>query len=126
MTRKHPEKDQPYAVGKWKNIDPTRDERNKLYKEYPRMRGGGYKEKVKEIGVTPPPEELVADYEPRKDEFVEQFAEDIVERANEAMEEDTEQTPQEVAEEVIDSGRVGEFVSHHGQTGPDHTWIKTC
>jgi hypothetical protein len=81
------------------------------------MRTDGHKEKVKEIAFTPPPDGLVEEYEPRKDEFVSQFAEDAVERAKEELEEDTEQTPQEVAEEVIEDDRVEEFISHHGQTG---------
>jgi hypothetical protein len=116
MTRKHPERDDPYAVGKWKNIDPTRDERDKLYKEYPRMRTDGHKEKIKEIAFTPPAEELVENYEPRKEEFVDQFAEDIVEKANEEMEEEADQGPKDIAQEIAKDG-IGQFVSENGTTG---------
>jgi hypothetical protein len=116
MTRKHPESEQPYAVGKWKNIDPTRDERDKIYKEYPRMRTQGYKEKIKEVGFTPPDESLVDGYEPRKETFKDEFAERVIERANEKMDGDAEQTPKDIAQEVAKDG-VGQFVSENGTTG---------
>jgi len=116
MTRKHPEADQPYAVGKWKNIDPTRDERDKLYKEYPRMRTDGYKEKIKEIGFTPPPAELVEGYEPRKEAFKDEFAERVIEQASEQVDGDTEQGPKEIAQEIAKDG-VGPYVSENGTTG---------
>lgn len=117
MTRKYPEHDeQPYAVGKWKNIDPTRDERDKLYKEYPRMRLQGYKEKIKEIGFTPPDPDLVAAYEPRKQEFKSDLIEEIVEKADEAMGGDTKREPKAIAKEIAKDG-VGPFVSENGTTG---------
>lgn len=114
MTRKYPEHDeQPYAVGKWKNIDPTRDERTKLYKEYPRMRTDGHKEKIKELAFTPPDPELVENYEPRKDEFKEQFIERIVDEANEQMEEDV--GPKEIAEQITND-ELDAVVRAHGRT----------
>lgn len=116
MTRKYSEADQPYAVGKWKNIDPTRDERSKLYKEYPRMRNEGHKEKIKEIGFTPPDPDLVAAYEPRKDEFMDEFIGDIVDKANEQLEADEEQTPKEIVESISESDLDG-VVREHGRTG---------
>lgn len=117
MTRKYPEhEDQPYAVGKWKNIDPTRDERDKLYKEYPRMRVDGHKQKIKEIGFTPPDQDLVDAYEPRKDEFKDQFISEIVEKADEQLEQDTSQGPKEIAQEIATDG-IGQFVSENGTTG---------
>jgi hypothetical protein len=116
MTRKYPEhEDQPYAVGKWKNIDPTRDERDKLYKEYPRMRTDGYKEKIKEIAFTPPAQELVEAYEPRKEEFKDQFISEIVEQANDQLEQEAEVGPKEIAEEIAKDG-IGPFVSVNGTT----------
>jgi len=117
MTRKYPEhEEQPYAVGKWKNIDPTRDERDKLYKEYPRMRLDGHKEKIKEIGFTPPPQDLVDAYEPRKDEFMDEFIGDIVEQANEQLEQDADAGPKDIAQEIAKDG-IGQFVAENGSTG---------
>ena len=116
MTRKYPELDEPYAVGKWKNIDPTRDERSKLYKEYPRMRVNGRKEKIKEIAFRPPDPDLVAAYEPRKDEFMDQFIGDIVDEAEEQLNEETAPGPKEIAQEIATDG-VGQFVSENGTTG---------
>ena len=116
MTRKYPEHDQPYAVGKWKNIDPTRDERDKLYKEYPRMRTDGYKEKIKEVAFTPPDPELVKAYEPRKDEFMDEFIGEIVDKANEQLEQDTSREPKEIAKEIAKDD-IGAFVDEHGTTG---------
>jgi hypothetical protein len=117
MTRKYPEHDdQPYAVGKWKNIDPTRDERNKLYKEYPRMNLDGYKERIKEIAFTPPDPGLVERYEPRKDEFMSEFIADIVEEANDQLEQDADQGPKEIAQEIA-ADSIGPFVSANGSTG---------
>lgn len=117
MTRKHPEHpDQPYAVGKWKNIDPTRDERDKLYKEYPRMRTDGYKEKIKEVGFTPPDDTIVESYEPRKEEFKNEFARRVIEQANDELDEEAAQGPQEIAQEIATDG-VGQYVSENGTTG---------
>ena len=116
MTRKYPEhEEQPYAVGKWKNIDPTRDERKKLYKEYPRMRLNGYKEKIKEIAFTPPDPELVDAYEAHKDEFMSEFIADIIEEANEAMDDEADQGPKEIAQQIANDG-IGPFVSVNGTT----------
>ncbi|RAW44089.1 hypothetical protein DQW50_16335 [Halorubrum sp. 48-1-W] len=117
MTRKYTEHEtQPYAVGKWKNIDPTRDERDKLYKEYPRMRTDGVKEKIKEIGFTPPDPDLVAAYEPRKDEFMEEFIGEIVDKANEQLDQDASAGPKDIAQEIATDG-IGQFVSENGTTG---------
>jgi hypothetical protein len=116
MVRKYPEHEQqPYAVGKWKNIDPTRDERDKIYKEYPRMRTDGHKKKIKEIAFTPPDTELVEAYEPRKAEFKEQFISQIVEKANEQLEEDVDAGPKDIAQEIAEDG-IGPFVSLNGST----------
>lgn len=116
MTRKYPEnEEQPYAVGKWKNIDPTRDERDKLYKEYPRMKIDGYKQKIKEIGITPPDQSLVDAYEPRKDEFMNEFIGDIVDKANEQLEDEAAAGPKEIAQDIAKDG-IGQFVAVNGTT----------
>lgn len=97
---------------KWLDWDPTRDGRNKIYREYPKIQVNGVPQKVKRLCFSPPSEDIVEDYEKRKNAFqAEQYADAIGE-----MEEDVEdeQSVKEIAIEVAD-GRMSEFVSKHGQ-----------
>jgi hypothetical protein len=102
-----------WARLKWLNWDPTRDGRNKIYREYPEMRIDGVTRTVKRLCLSPPSEDVISDYEARKDEFQrEQYADAIDE-----MEEDVddEKSVKDVAMEIAD-GPMDEYVSRHGQT----------
>lgn len=117
MTRKYPEAEQPYAVGKWKNIDPTRDERDKLYKEYPRIRIDGVKQKIKEVAFTPPDPEIVEAYEPRKNEWKSGLIAEALEAATDEIDEDAAGTPKEIAQEIAEEDTIDVVVSENGTTG---------
>lgn len=103
-----------WVKAKWLEWDPTRDGRNKIYREYPTHTVNGVKQTIKRLCLSPPSEEIVSNYEERKNEFqAEQYADALDE-----MEEDVddEQSVKDIAMEVAD-GRLGEFVSAHSQNG---------
>lgn len=109
MTEK---KDGDWVKMKWLDWDPTRDGRNKIYREYPEHQVNGFSQKIRRLCVSPPSEDVVEAYERRKDEFqAEQYDEAIDE-----MEEDVEdeKSVKEVSMEIAD-GRLSEFVSRHSQ-----------
>lgn len=82
---------------KWKNIDPTRDEKDKLYKKYPRLRVNGRKRKVRECSFGPPSESFIDEYEARKEEFKAELYEETLGQMQDDGEEDN-LTPTEIAE----------------------------
>lgn len=98
---------------KWLNWDPTRDGRNKIYREYPKMKIDGHKRPVKRLKVSPPSEDIITAYEKRKEQFQdEQYSEAIDEMEDDV---DDEKTVKEVAMELADSD-LSQYVSLHGQT----------
>jgi len=101
-----------WAEFKYFNWDPTRDGRNDIYREYPRMTVNGYKRKIKRLKVGPPSMDVVEPYEERKDTFQsEQYQEAIDEMEDDV---DDEMTVKEVAMEVAD-GDMSKYVSRHSQ-----------
>lgn len=105
-------RDGEWAEFKYFNWDPTRDGRNDIYREYPRMTVNGYKRKIKRLKVGPPSMDVVEPYEKRKDTFQsEQYQEAIDEMEDDV---DDEMTVKEVAMEVAD-GDMSEYVSRHSQ-----------
>lgn len=107
------------------NIQPTRDERDKLYKKYPRMRIDGVVQRITEIAFTPPDPELVEAYEPRK----EQFKQDLNEEArSEAADGDGGgglDGPSEIADDIIDDDNIDFYIKdNHGQSYLDRDEIE--
>lgn len=102
-----------WVTVKWLNWDPTRDGRNKVYREYPEMRVGGEQRTIKRLRLSPPSSDVVEEYEQRKNEFQ---AEEY-QRAIDDIEEDVddEKSVQDVAMEITTDG-LSEYVSRHGQT----------
>jgi len=99
---------------KWLEWDPTRDGRNKIYREYPSIQQNGMSRSVKRLCISPPSADIVANYEQRKNAFqAEQYAEAIEEMEDEV---EDEQSVKEIAMDVADN-RLGEFVSRHSQNG---------
>jgi len=99
---------------KWLVMDPTRDGRNKIYREYPEMEVNGIKRKVKRLNISPPSKELVENYQARKDKFQnEQY-----DAALDEMEDDVEdeRTVKEIAMDIAD-GEIEKVVSIHNRTG---------
>lgn len=115
MVEKHEDEDPPYVRAKWKNIDPTRDETDKLYKKYPRLRWDGRQRRIRSIAFTPPDPKLVEEYEPRKQAFKQQFYEKAIAAARDG-EDDDKRTPQEVADQIKEDG-LETVVSVHGGNG---------
>jgi len=104
-----------WALGRWKNINLTRDGRGKEYKIYTRLNVNGVKKRIKSFSVAAPPEDLVEAYEERKATFKEKLYEEAVDAYND--DDDDEKTdPKDVADEIIDDG-VSEVVSEHGRNG---------
>jgi hypothetical protein len=102
-----------WAKVKWLNWDPTRDGRNEIYREYPKLRIDGAKRTVKRLCLSPPSEDIVAAYEERKDAFQSREYEDAIDEMEEDV--DDEMSVKEVAMEITDS-EFSKFVSRHGQT----------
>jgi len=99
---------------KWLDFDPTRDGRNKIYREYLEMEVGGAPQKIKRLNVSPPSQELWENYQQRKAEFQnEQY-----DAALEEMEDDVEdeRTVKEIAMDIANES-LKPYISKHGQTG---------
>lgn len=101
-----------WATLKYLNWDPTRDGRDKIYREYPELKIDGHKRKVKRLKISPPSQEIVEPYEERKDAFQnEQYQQAIDEMEDDV---DDEMTVKEVAMEIAD-GKIDKYVSRHSQ-----------
>lgn len=105
-------KDGEWVKFKWLDWDPTRDGRNKIYREYDSISVNGHRRPVQRLCVSPPSSGVVEDYERRKNEFqAEQYADAIDE-----MEEDVddEKSVKEIAMEIAD-GKMENYVARHSQ-----------
>lgn len=100
-----------WAEFKYLNWKPTRDERDKIYRQYPRLRVNGYKQKIKRLKVSPPSEDLVAAYERRKSAFQKELYQETQDLMTEEPDEDF--SPADVVEKVKNSD-VAQFLSWHG------------
>ena len=99
---------------KWLDFDPTRDGRNKIYREYLEMEINGEPQKVKRLNVSPASSELVANYQQRKTEFQNQQYADALEEMEDDV--DDERTVKEIAMDIADSD-LSPYIATHGQTG---------
>lgn len=109
MTEK---RDGEWAKFKYLNWDPTRDGRNKNYREYPEKRIDGWERQVKRLNVSPPSEALAANYEERKTAFQEREYQDAIEEMEEDV--DNEMSVKDVAMEIAD-GELTNYVDKHSQ-----------
>jgi len=124
MVEKHQNADQPYAVGKWKNIDPTRDERDQIYKKYPRLRIDGVVRRIERLSFTPPDESLVEAYEPKKEEFKESLNQEARDEAT-PDDDDTLDDPKAIADDVRQKEIIQQFINdNHGQRYLDRDEIE--
>jgi len=124
MVEKHQNVDQPYAVGKWKNIDPTRDERDQIYKKYPRLRIDGVVRRIERLSFTPPDESLVEAYEPKKEEFKESLNQEARDEAT-PDDDDTLDDPKAIADDIRQKEIIQQFINdNHGQRYLDCDEIK--
>lgn len=109
-----------YVRAKWFFIDPDRlDSSGNILKKYPRRRQDGYLKRITRNTFAPPEDdELVGNYESRKEEFQEDMYERTIEKLEESEdgEEADELSVKDVATEIAKDG-VGQVVSEHGNTG---------
>jgi hypothetical protein len=101
-----------WAEFKWLNWEPTRDERDKIYRHYPEMKINGYKRKVKRLKLSPPSAELIENYEARKTAFQDGLYQDAIDEMED--EEESAMSAQDVVEELKDESRIHEVLSWHG------------
>lgn len=99
---------------KWLEWDPTRDGRNKIYREYPEMTVNGHRRTIKRLKISPPSSDIVANYEERKDAFQETTYAEAIDTMTEDV--DDQMSVKEVAMEIAD-GALGDYVSVHSQNG---------
>lgn len=99
---------------KWLGVDPTRDGRNTIYKEYQTMTVNGRRQKIKRVNVSPPSPELVENYKERKTAFQEQQYEDALEEMEDDV--DDEMSVKDIAMDIAD-GNIGDYVAKHSQNG---------
>jgi len=104
-------KEGEWAKFKYLNWSPTRDERDKIYRRYPTLRVNGYPQQIRRLCVSPPSEDLVAEYKARKAEF----QANLYQETHEQMTEDPEEnySPQDAIKEVKKTG-IEDFLSWHG------------
>lgn len=103
-----------YAKFRWKNVDPCRDERDKIYKKYPRLRVNGRTRKVRELGLGPPSEELADAYEEKKEQFKKELYEETVETIRDEEGGADDASPKEIYEEIKEEREIEDFLSLHG------------
>lgn len=99
---------------KWLEMDPTRDGRSKIYREYPEMQIDGKTQKVKRLTVSPPPSEVIENYEQRKDAFQREQYENAINELDEDV--DDERTVKEIAMDIADNN-LEPVVSINNKTG---------
>jgi len=109
-----------HAVFSWKNVSVTRDENDRIYKKYPRLRRYGQVRRIRRFAIGPPSEEYMEGYEARKQEFkAELYAETLGDMGDGEDAEDESLTPKEVATQVLDSDPE-DYISVHGQNGREY------
>lgn len=97
---------------KWLDWDPTRDGRNKIYREYPEFQIDGVQRPIKRLCLSPPSEDIIDEYEGRKNEFQAREYQNAIDEMEEDV--DDEQSVKEIAMEIAD-GDIERFVSRHTQ-----------
>lgn len=101
-----------WAKCKYLNWKPTRDERDKIYRQYPEVRMDGFNRRIKRLCISPPSEEFIREYQERKAEFQRQLYEDTIDQMEDEVED--ERSVRDVALEIA-NGNMDEIVSIHAQ-----------
>lgn len=109
MTKVHPG---DYAELKWFDWSPSRDERDRIYRNYPRLDVGNVTRQIRRLQIGPPSDELVASYEARKNEFQDELYQDAIDEMGDDP--DDEKSVKEVAMEIA-NGEIADYVDRHNQ-----------
>jgi hypothetical protein len=104
-----------YALAKWKQVVPARDERSDIFYPYPSVPVNGKQHRVERVRINPPAGDVAEAYEAKKEAFKDELFEEAIGAYDDEDEED-EQSPKEVAGEIVDEG-VSNYVSEHGGNG---------
>ena len=99
---------------KWLDFDPTRDGRNKIYREYLEMEVNGEPQKIKRLNVSPVSQELWENYQQRKTEFQNEQYDAAIEEMEDDV--DDEKSVKDIAMEIED-GDLSPYLSTNGNTG---------
>lgn len=107
-----------HAVWSWKNIVVNREEGGDSIKrkEFPRYHYKGRRQRVRRLKCGPPSDEFIEAYEAQKEEFKQDYYEEVADSGEEA--EDV--GAKDVVAEVVTDDRFEEFVSVHGSTGNEY------
>jgi hypothetical protein len=104
-----------HARFKFQKWDPTRDGRNKTYRENMRHTAGGRQLRVQTLGLGPPSDEFVEAYEAKKHQFKQDLYNEVLdEYEDDQPDEADEMSEKELAEHIKESG-VDQFVSTNSQ-----------
>jgi len=101
-----------WAKCKYLNWSPTRDERDKIYRNYPQLRINGFKRNIKRLCISPPSDEFTEEYQQRKAEFQRELYEDTIDSMEDDVED--ERSVRDVAMDIAD-GDLSSVVARHGQ-----------
>lgn len=104
-------------IGNWVTVkyllwDPTRDGRNKIYREYPELSVGGFSREIKRLRISPPSQDTVEVYEQRKSKFQDREYQKAIDEMEDDV--DDEKTVKEVAIEIANSN-IKDYVDEHSQ-----------
>lgn len=101
-----------WANVKWLDWDPTRDGRNDIYREYPKLRINGNQRAVKRLKLSPPSDDVIEPYEERKNDFQNEQYQEAIDEMEEDV--DDEKSVKDVAMEIAED-RMDDYVSEHSQ-----------
>jgi len=103
-----------WAEFKWFEWDPTRDGRNKAYREYPTVEINGFEHQVKRMRVSPPSDDIVEAYERDKKEFQDKQYQQAIEELEDDIDDET--SVKDIAMGIAD-GEIADYVDAHSQNG---------
>lgn len=109
--------DGEYVEFKWKNVNPTRDGRDELYKWYPRMRVNGRVSRVTRLRLGPPSAALTESYQAKKAAWKKELYDSTVGTMRDDRDDGEEElSPKEIAEDIISEERIDEYIGdNYGQ-----------
>lgn len=108
-------KRQGYATARWLDLHPTRDERQKLFKNYPKLDENNRTKEIERVRFNPIDETVEKKYEERKAQFKQELYQEAIEAAEEA-DGGNEHDPKEIAKDIAKDGIV-DITSKNSNSG---------